>query len=88
MTTTPQAALAAAQAYVKRNRPECRVVGLDHDDRDYLVRLELVDGLDEWPLGPGPILVSKTTGRIHTMGSYAGGDPRWSAMTPVAIEET
>jgi hypothetical protein len=83
--TTPQQALHAARAYVAREQSYSHVTGLLEDDLDYLVLTELEDAGGDWPLGPGPILVSKATGKVRDLGSAEGGNPRWDAMTEVQL---
>jgi hypothetical protein len=88
MTTTPQAALKAARAYYAEHRDYARVVGLLEDQDAFLVLAEPLpeyDHPDFLLLGPGPVLISKATGEVDDLGSAAGGDPRWSAMTPVVL---
>lgn len=64
--TTPEDALQAARRFVAQNRPGCHVEGLLEDDRDYLALLELDDPDGAWPLGPGPVFVSKASGMVWT----------------------
>lgn len=79
--TTPEEALKAARAYVLRNRSDCRVKELLEDASDYFVVLELTDGYTEWQLGPGPIFVSKKTGKVwgeafgNVLGKIDGMQP-------------
>lgn len=77
---TPQDALELARQHVAEHRPYCRVSELLEDADDYLVCTES-DG--PIPAGPGPILISKATGRVWTLGSAEGGNPRWDSMQPV-----
>ena len=70
MTTTPEEALEAARAYVAENRAYCHVVALFEDERDDLACLGLDPGM-HWPIGLGPVFVSKATGKV---GSDAYGN--------------
>lgn len=63
MTTTGKA-LETARAYVTQNRSGCHVVELLEDEKDYYVQLALDDPKGAWPLGPGPIFVTKATGKL------------------------
>lgn len=60
---TPDQALQAFEAYVNENQPYCHVEGLLEDETDYFVLLALDPGM-EWLLGPGPIFLSKATGKV------------------------
>jgi hypothetical protein len=62
--TTPEQALDAARRYVAEERGYCHVAGLLEDESDYYIRLELNDPRMQWPLGPGPLFVSKATGEV------------------------
>lgn len=63
--TTPEQALDAARRYVAEERSYyCHVTGLLEDDSDYYVLLALNDPRLDWPLGPGPLFVSKATGDV------------------------
>jgi hypothetical protein len=77
---SPEQAYELADAYVAEHRSYCRVSILLEDADDYLVCTES-DG--PIPAGPGPILISKTTSQVWTLGSAEGGNPRWDTMQPV-----
>lgn len=62
---TPEAARQLAETYMAEDRPWAVVGQLLQDDNDYYVMEELKPGR-QWPLGPGAILISKTTGELHT----------------------
>ena len=66
---TPQHAAELARQYVAEHRSYCHVSGLLEDDDDYLVCTELNEPDGEFPAGPGPILISKATGKVWTLGS-------------------
>lgn len=61
--TSREAALQAVRAYVAQERPYCHVTGLVEDESDFLAELALNPGM-QWPVGPGPLFVSKATGEV------------------------
>lgn len=63
--TTPEAARELADAYVAEERPWAVVAELWEDDELFYVREELKPQR-QWPLGPGAILISKTTGELRS----------------------
>ena len=83
--TTPEQALDAARWYVAEERGYyCHVVGLLEDDSDYFVVLELNDPRLDWPLGPGPIFVSKATGELWS-DAYGNVLDKIDGMRPVRL---
>jgi len=80
--TTAEDALQAARAFVAQNRPGCHVDGLLQDERDYLALLELDDPDGGWPLGPGPVFVSKASGKVWS-DAYGNVVDKIEAMQPV-----
>lgn len=63
--TTPEAALDTARRYVAEERGYyCHVAGLLEDESDYYILLALNEPDVGWPLGPGPLFISKATGKV------------------------
>lgn len=77
--------LDAARAYVAEEQPWCHVVRLLEDATDYLAVLELNEGEPEWPLGPGPVFVSKATGEVWS-DAYGAVSDKIEAMQRVDWE--
>lgn len=73
--------LDAARAYVAEHQWWCQAVGLLEDDTDYFAMTELLPGM-EWPLGPGPVFVSKATGEVWS-DAYPVVADKIEAMRPV-----
>lgn len=80
--TTPEQALQAARRFVAQNRTGCHVEGLLEDERDYLALLALNDPSGAWPLGPGPVFVSKASGRVWS-DAYGNVVEKIDGMQPV-----
>lgn len=78
---TPEEALQLVRDYVAEEQPWSVVVGLLDDDEDYLARQELRPGW-QWPLGPGPVFVAKTTGAVWS-AAYGEVLDKIESMRPV-----
>ena len=75
----PDAALAIAKAFVAAERSWATVTGLLEDTTDYFVVLKA----EHYPLGPGPLFISKATGQVWS-DAYGHVLDKIDAMTSCA----
>lgn len=82
---TPAAARQLAEDYLTDMRPWAVVGELLEDTQDYFVKEELKPG-QQWPLGPGALLIDKETGELR-VEPWGVAHDQIDAMTPLPSPE-